>query len=122
MEEVIVIISLGHKLTNTSGANCDATPISVVVFPLINASWEWVGMLPEHEVISSSKIKLLNGGGSGPDADSLPSLDDPDTEERDDRSSIGEKRTRFSLSHDDGSVGMLSFYASNNCGSLLLSS
>jgi hypothetical protein len=61
-------------------------------------------MLPESEVISSTKSsKLLNGGGT--DADSLPSLEDADAEERDDRSSIGEKRTRFSLSHDDGSVG-----------------
>jgi len=60
-------------------------------------------MLPESEVISSTKgSKLLNGV---PDMDSLPGLDYPDNEERDDRSSIGEKRTRFSLSQDDGSVG-----------------
>lgn len=79
------------------------TPISVVCFPLNYSGWEWVGMLPESEVISSTKgSKLMNGG---PDLDSLPSLEDPDGEERDDRSSIGEKRTRFSLSHDDGSVG-----------------
>ncbi|XP_021947874.2 receptor-mediated endocytosis protein 6 homolog [Folsomia candida] len=93
------------KPINGTGINTESgneTPVSVVVFPLTQASWEWLGMLPESEVISSSKSKLLNGG---PDVDSLPSLEDPDAEERDDRSSIGEKRTRFSLSHDEGSIG-----------------
>lgn len=87
----------------TPGDSRNEMPIAVIVFPLTHSSWEWIGMLPESEVASSSKQgKLLNGG---PDADSLPSLEDHDAEERDDRSSIGEKRTRFSLSHDDGSVG-----------------
>jgi hypothetical protein len=102
-----------QPVPNSSGV--DAL-ISVVAFPITHSAWEWVGMLPESEVISSSKgSKLLNGVN---DMDSIPGLEDPENEERDDRSSIGEKRTRFSLSHDDGSVGRL--MNSMNIESILL--
>ncbi|CAL8143674.1 unnamed protein product [Orchesella dallaii] len=84
-----------------SDARSDS-PLSVVVFPTTQSAWEWVGMLPESEVVSASKNgKIAN---SVPDVDGLPA-DDPEEEEREERSSLGEKRTRFSLSHDDGSIG-----------------
>lgn len=79
-----------------------AEVVSVIVFPITQQSWEWVGMLPESEVVSTKNGKGTRGV---PEVDGIAGMDDAEEEEREERSSIGEKRTRFSLSHDDGSIG-----------------
>ena len=86
-----------------------ATPISVVEFPLNIHPWEWVGMLSEPEVLANAS----KNGASG-DADSLggTDLDGGEEEDKDEPCSMGEKRTRFSLS--DNSIGKVDWDFENH--------
>ena len=83
-------------------------PVPVIVIPITQEGWEWVGMLPESEVASNcSKNGKLPKGimDVAGDADSLVGMDDGEDDEREDRNVLGEKRTRFSISQDDASIG-----------------
>jgi hypothetical protein len=80
-------------------------PVPVVVIPITDQGWEWVGMLPESEVASNSGKNVKFPNGSAGDMDSLVGMDDPEDDEREDRNILGEKRTRFSISQDDASIG-----------------
>ncbi|XP_044728501.1 serine-rich adhesin for platelets isoform X2 [Chrysoperla carnea] len=93
----------------------------VLIIPLNVPQGELVGLLPEHKVLS---MELSNGFSSSTNLDSVTltnNVDDfvseQDSEERDQivtetagmvLASGQEKRTRFSHSHDEGSIGNIS--------------
>ena len=96
-------------------------PVPVIVIPITQEGWEWVGMLPESEVASNcSKNGKLPKGimDVAGDADSLVGMDDGEDDEREDRNVLGEKRTRFSISQDDASIGK-SKYISTDTDSII---
>lgn len=87
-----------HALNGEDSPNGSATPLEqVLVIPFSNKNQECIGMLTEQQVLAlqrekeSTRASLDSSSVQG--AEGMPAHP------------IQEKRTRFSLSHDEGSIG-----------------
>lgn len=78
----------------TSPGACAIEQVLILPFPSKNQ--ECIGMLTEQQVLSLQQ-QAKESSSASLDGSSVPEAEEPNP--------IQEKRTRFSLSHDDGSIG-----------------
>lgn len=78
-------------------SSSSACPIErVLILPFPSKNQECIGMLTEQQVLSLQH-QAKESSSASLDGSSVPEAEEPNP--------IQEKRTRFSLSHDDGSIG-----------------